>query len=614
MAVKVGSVIAYDTGYRVMSGTRGTETFFEEIFPYNKYGGARKAKKEALKLWNSDAFQNRAKEMSPEGKAAKAAGLTFDEWVKKPERERRSLSQKEKGLKKFKLKQETGAFDLKFKVNKNPYTITRSRRGLSLSVPLLKEFIKSFDKWKTGDKTLESYYEMSNKLSAKTKIWWRQLANFAQGKSPVVGKDQDPKVYQKFFEDLKIPQEEINTLKTFTAENYQKLSVKKMAPKAWAAESFSPLIQPILKYLNKNPDATKSELFKEIRAATGKRYSDATLLDAAVTTHRGSIDKIMRTGRGEKITETQLKAFKGYDEQALQGIVKSLYHIDPNRMHRDFGLTITDVLKDQPKLKAEALTRYKKFKQLEKYIKDKIGFMGKKGLVEMDHPISFQILKKTGNLAKSLRVNPIARDINQWKRTLDRQLNMFQDRLSDPAKRTPENIKGMRALNEVNQTLFGKNSPYFTVSKEGVSEIKGLPKEIYEGDLLKRFKGKLGLHETLKGNIKNIPDEIWASTRLNKDKITADLAKLGEGWNPAIFEAHITQWTRANPKWTKILEGRAGCLASGGRVGLVEGTGPSKCLLNKIKNEPGLIMRAFRSLPKAGRIGAVVAGLGAVGA
>ena len=86
MAVKVGSVIAYDTGYRVMSGTRGTETFFEEIFPYNKYGGARKAKKEALKLWNSDAFQNRAKEMSPEGKAAKAAGLTFDEWVKKPER------------------------------------------------------------------------------------------------------------------------------------------------------------------------------------------------------------------------------------------------------------------------------------------------------------------------------------------------------------------------------------------------------------------------------------------------------------------------------------------------------------------------------------------------
>ena len=137
----------------------------------------------------------------------------------------------------------------------------------------------------------------------------------------------------------------------------------------------------------------------------------------------------------------------------------------------------------------------------------------------------------------------------------------------------------MRALSEVSQTLFGQGSPYFTVSKEGVSQIKGLPEEIYEGDLLKRFRGQLGLHETLKNeNIKNVPDDVWASTQLNKEKITANLAKLGKGWNPDIFETHITQWTKENPKWTKILEGRAGCLSSGGRVGLAAGTGPSDCL------------------------------------
>ena len=60
---KVGRIQPYDTGYRVMYGTRGTDTFFEEIFPYSKYGGARKAKREALKLWNSDDFQNKMKEV-----------------------------------------------------------------------------------------------------------------------------------------------------------------------------------------------------------------------------------------------------------------------------------------------------------------------------------------------------------------------------------------------------------------------------------------------------------------------------------------------------------------------------------------------------------------------
>ncbi len=230
MAVKVGKIEPYATSYRVMSGSPGTDTFFEEIFPYNKYGGARKAKRAALKFWNSDAFQNRAKDMSSEGKSAKTVGLTFDEYVKLSEIERRALKRKKKLEKKFKLKQESGALDLKFTVNKKPYTITKSRKGLPPNIPLLKKFIKSFDKWKAGDKTLRSYYDMSHKLSPQTRTYWRQLANFAKGKDPVTREGMNVKVWNKFFEDLKLPEEELNTLKTFTDKNYQKLSVERIGP------------------------------------------------------------------------------------------------------------------------------------------------------------------------------------------------------------------------------------------------------------------------------------------------------------------------------------------------------------------------------------------------
>ena len=71
----------------------------------------------------------------------------------------------------------------------------------------------------------------------------------------------------------------------------------------------------------------------------------------------------------------------------------------------------------------------------------------------MDHPISLAALDKSKNLNQALRVNPIAGDINVWKRKLDQRLNTLQTR---------GDVKGLRALNEINQTLFGKGAPSFT--------------------------------------------------------------------------------------------------------------------------------------------------------
>ena len=72
-------------------------------------------------------------------------------------------------------------------------------------------------------------------------------------------------------------------------------------------------------------------------------------------------------------------------------------------------------------------------------------------------PLALAALEKSGNLNQALRVNPIAGDINIWKRKLDQRLNTLQDRVTK-YNRTAD-IKGLRALNEVNQTLFGKGAP-----------------------------------------------------------------------------------------------------------------------------------------------------------
>ena len=59
-------------------------------------------------------------------------------------------------------------------------------------------------------------------------------------------------------------------------------------------------------------------------------------------------------------------------------------------------------------------------------------------------------------------------------------------------------IKGLRAINEVNQVLFGKGAPSFTAGAEGISKIKGLPADFRKANLLEQLKGELGLHEKLK--------------------------------------------------------------------------------------------------------------------
>ena len=77
-----------------------------------------------------------------------------------------------------------------------------------------------------------------------------------------------------------------------------------------------------------------------------------------------------------------------------------------------------------------------------------MGHLGTRheAFIQLDHPISLAALEKSGNLNQALRVNPIAGDINKWKNKLDIRLNTLQKR---------GDAKVLRALNEINQVLFG---------------------------------------------------------------------------------------------------------------------------------------------------------------
>jgi hypothetical protein len=219
----------------------------------------------------------------------------------------------------------------------------------------------------------------------------------------------------------------------------------------------------------------------------------------------------------------------------------------------------------------------------------------------MDHPISLAVLDKTKNLNQALKVNPIAGDINQWKRKLDMRLGTLQKK---------GDVKGLRALNEINQVLFGKGAHSFTTGAEGISQIKKLPADFRKANVLEQLKGNVGLHGTLKENIKNIKPETWKTSGLNKAAAIGELNAL-KSWKPEVLTPLIEEWTAKNPKWTKILEKRIGC--QGGCLAATANESPA-LFSEALKKTPAAARSFLGMLGKFGAKAAPLAALAAVGA
>ena len=293
--------------------------------------------------------------------------------------------------------------------------------------------------------------------------------------------------------------------------------------------------------------------------------------------------------------------FKAFSLADRQNFLKNSENIFKNTIHRSFQGQLVETLKGKElQLAREKL---KRFTQLKNFVGQKLGEVGSRGeaFIQMDHPISLAALEKSGNLNQALRVNPIAGDINMWKRKLDQRLNTLH---------VNKDVKGLRALNEINQVLFGKGAPSFTVGAEGISKIKGLPADFRKANVLKQLKGNVGLHGTLKENIKNIKPETWKTSGVNKAAAIGELNAL-KSWKPEVLTRYIDQWTKENPKWTKILEKRIGC--QGGCLAATANESPA-LFSEALKKTPGAARSFLGMLGKFGAKAAPLAALAAAGA
>ena len=95
------------------------------------------------------------------------------------------------------------------------------------------------------------------------------------------------------------------------------------------------------------------------------------------------------------------------------------------------------------------LNKYEEYRKLTSSLTKEFGLSAKggmkglgKGAFQLDHPISFSVLKKTGNLAEAIRVNPVTGDVNQFKKYLDqkiyKRIRLFDDSM--------ENLKALLSL------------------------------------------------------------------------------------------------------------------------------------------------------------------------
>ena len=470
-----------------------------------------------------------------------------------------------------------------------------------------KEFLKLIQDWKTNP-TTANFVVLLNKLTKGGKETARDFRKWLRGEplgyGDRVSGDVTRKVFETINKDLNLSTGQVSKLKSYVkgnAEYNKELARKGVISSALrthiqkGTNDFPEIVKIFDKYKYntnisklKNQDAILALLKKNpIIAARFKQQGVPLTLKNLKTriarTHNAVIkNSIDKYNYGD--------LFKASSIEDRQNFLKNSQNIFTNIINRSFQGQLLDTLKGN-ELKL-ATDKYRKFSNLKQFLGQKMGEMGAKNqaFIQMDHPISLAALDKSGNLNQALRVNPIAGDINIWKRKLDQRLNVLQRN---------KNVKGLRAFNEINQVLFGKGSPTITAGAEGISEIKGLPADFRKANVLEQLREnvtkknllgeKVGLHETLKQNIKNVRPEAWKEagfTSTTQGNVFKELKAL-KSWDPAVLTRLINEWTEKNPKWTKILEKRIGC--------------QSGCLAAAANESPAAFSEVLKKTPAAAR-------------
>jgi len=454
-----------------------------------------------------------------------------------------------------------------------------------------RHFIEFIQEWKK-DPTLTNYIKLANKYNKGPNTPRYLIKVYKKWLRGQAVKEPTRKVFESIKNNFNLSPSQVSEFKGYTKSVIKAQDVAKATLAASLRTSaekltydYPEIVKTFDKYkydLNisnfKNQDAILTQLknnptiIKRFKAA-GVPLTIKNLKTRISRTHNAVINNTLHKNRYPEI-------FEGISLADRQNFLNKATRLFESTVHRTFQGQLVDTLKgNELKLASDKLS---KFATLKRFLVDRLNYVGgthklHNQLLQLDHPISLAALDKTKNLHLALRVNPIAGDINIWKANLDRRLNVLQKN---------KDVKGLRALNEINQVLFGKGSPSFTVGAEGISQIKGLPADFRKANVIEQLKGKVGLHDTLKENIPKISKETWKTAGLNQAKITGELNAL-KSWKPEVLTPLIEEWTAKNPKFTKILEKRIGC--------------QSGCLAATANESPAAFSEALKKTPAAAR-------------
>jgi hypothetical protein len=416
-----------------------------------------------------------------------------------------------------------GGFEQTFTYKGKTYTLPT--RFPKKDIEKLKEFLKSFDEWKTGGGNFQSYIDMpsrtkamaaAKKVGKKTSAFdnragniWRRLVQYAKGKAPVnPGRTGTGELYKIFFDQLDIPKKELNVIKDLDFKNIQKFKQGLITSEAAVKKVGNPLIKTVIDVVKKNPNiTTEQELFVNVSKAAGKGLSNSEIVKAAILAHRAGSTRLLKEARKETIGETQIKSLKNFKSEELPKALRTLYNIFPNQIGRDFSGTIKDFYKDNPTLRKRALDKLNAYGKIRVELQKTLGIGGKgpgKSAFQFDHPISFAALQRSGDIQGAIRTNPIVGDVNQFKgKFLDRKLNNLQ-RAIMRGEDVAENIAKVEKLKNINQTLLGNLAGDFSIDEKGIIKVKdyGAPAILdKQYDIAKSLQKNLPLGGQIKSTI-----------------------------------------------------------------------------------------------------------------
>ena len=617
MAKLLGNILPWGTGgsWVFKYGDAVVGNFEKESFLVSDYGSSAKAKAAALKYQKDPKLQTRLKNNSITGKLAKQYGLTYDQYEALPQAKRTELAVKTSRDKIRNIKIEEGGFEQTFKHKGKTYTIpTKFPKD---QIPKLKKFLKSFNEWKSKGGTLLAYANLKGRgqLFDKTEgSVWRRLIDYAQSggktarQAPGGTSGQE---YIKIFKELDLPKKDTDLLKTFTTEARWTVQAGKASIEGAKANVGNPLVKPVLVFLKNNPNATEEELFAAIRKTEGTNLTNSEILKGAVRAHANGAERLLREGRKEEIGKFRFKGVKDFTSNQLQKLLPVLYHLFPNQIHREFTNTVRGFYEGNPTLQKRALDKLEAYNKIRKQVIDKLelgkGIGRGKAPFQFDHPISFEVLKRGGDIEGAIRTNPIAGDVNQLKMKLDRRLSELQ-RSVISGTNVETNLSKIDSLKNINKTLFGKLAGDFTIDAKGKIKVMDYgAKTVLDPtyDILKSLKTNLPLGKHIQQTV--------AAGALNP--------QLKEVLGEKVFKTFTDKASKLktvfNAEKVEIQRHIANALncggAEGGRIGYALGTPTVNCVNTKLTNEPVQSSMRLRAAEGVGRIKNVAQGfLGAL--